>query len=152
MSTEILNQEVKDRLDKIELVEINIPKDFPIPVRDGIFLDRNNRLVEETERKTKGGIILPATALKSSYCAVIVAVGPSVPPYFRTGMMVMYNSAVQAEVEIDGNMYTPCSYYDILCVLPPRALMLDNDLDEGQKRREGALKRNAKVLNHKIIE
>ena len=152
MSTIIRNQSVVDALDKIAIVELNIADDFPIPIRDGLFLDRNNRMAEEVERKTKGGIILPATAMKSSYTAIIVAVGPECPIYLRPGMMVMYNSAVQAEVEIDGCMYTPCSYYDILCVLPPRALMLDNDLDEGQKRREKSLERNAKVLGAKIVK
>lgn len=145
-----INKDVLDRLANVKIVEgFEVPEDFPIPVRDGVFLDRNNRVEKDTV--TKGGIIIPDTTINSSYKAVLVAVGPLCPTYFRPGMMVMYNSAVQAEVMIDGRPYTPCSYYDILCVLPPRTILLDGT-DADADRKEKSLKRNAKALNHKIIE
>lgn len=144
------NQSAIEAFNKIKLVEFELPVDFPVPFRDGCFIDKSDRT--EDERTTKSGIYIPPTETNSAHKALLVAVGPDVPPYYKPGMMVLVNTNATMELLIGGKPYTPCSYFDLVGALPPKVIVIEDGLDQGQKRIECSLKRNAKALGHKIIE
>lgn len=92
-------QDLIDRINKLP-----IPKEFQnydcgvIPLRGGVILQK----VKSGERKTASGLLLVEKTESNEPVGRVVAVGPSVDPYLRIGLLVTYNYAANMETFING--------------------------------------------------
>ena len=88
----------------------------------------SNRVViqfEEAEEKTKGGLILTASAQEKPQTAIVVAVGPGkvtdngaiAPMTVKVGERVIASKYAGTSVKLEGTEYTILSEDDILAVV-----------------------------------
>lgn len=98
----------------------NVPKGFPIPLKDYIFVKiiEGNSGLQETE----GGILLTSSIAKNTslgVTGVIYATGPNCSEFSILGLKVMINEFADFEVMIQGVIYRRIQEQDILGILPP---------------------------------
>ncbi|MEA3313592.1 MAG: co-chaperone GroES [Caldisericota bacterium] len=81
--------------------------------------------IEESEEKTKSGIVLPDTAKEKPQKGKVVAVGSGrmldsgkkVPLEVKKGDMVIFSKYAGTEVKLEGEKYLILSENDILAIL-----------------------------------
>ncbi|MFO7810948.1 MAG: co-chaperone GroES [Candidatus Delongbacteria bacterium] len=86
------------------------------PIKDRVVIE----IVEETENKTKGGIIIPETSSKEKpQMGKVVAVGndEDVKKEIKNGDKVIYAKYSGTEVTLDENKYLIVKLEDILAVV-----------------------------------
>ena len=84
------------------------------PLSDRVVLQ-----YEETEEKTKSGIILPDSAKEKPQVAVVVAVGPGKDEEMQVkeGDKVIFSEYSGTEVKLDDEEYTIVSQNDIIAIV-----------------------------------
>ncbi|MEK6878331.1 MAG: co-chaperone GroES [Nanoarchaeota archaeon] len=108
-----------------------IAQKLPIPLQDRILVTKT-----KDEEVSKGGIIMPATAIQDNKTGVVVAVGPlvGVKTYadlkdsdltfptnstpVKPGDLVQFGEYAGVEVEYNDTKYLIMREADILCILP----------------------------------
>ena len=82
------------------------------PIEDRLLIKQ----VEEEEKKSAGGIIIPDTAKEKPQIGEVVAVGDSedVADVFKVGDKVIYAKYSGNEISLDGNDYLIVQKSDIL--------------------------------------
>lgn len=88
------------------------------------LFDRVVLLPEESEKETKGGIILPQMAQEKSQIATVVAVGDGqntegkdVGMKVKVGDKVLYGKYSGTEIEVDQKKYVVIRQLDILAII-----------------------------------
>jgi len=108
----------------------SIQQKLPIPLQDRVLVSKT-----KPEQISKGGIIIPETAIQDHKTGIVVALGPTVN--FKTvqeqenikgeienksilvpGNMIQFGEYAGVEVEYNGETYLIMKEADILCILP----------------------------------
>jgi chaperonin GroES len=110
-------------------------KKRPRKLPDGLRLTADRIVVSmpsDGERKTKAGLLIPATAgptLKRCVWADVILVGPDAR-HVKTGDRVLFLPQVGLEVDIDGDDYLLLRERDVQAVTPSQST--DGDHAPGQ--------------------
>ncbi len=91
------------------------------PLNDRVLIKR----VEEEEKKSKGGIIIPDTAKEKPQRGKVIAVGKGkllengerVPLDVKEGDMVLFGKYAGNEIKIEGEEYLIMREDEILCII-----------------------------------
>ncbi|MEA3495710.1 MAG: co-chaperone GroES [Bacteroidota bacterium] len=81
------------------------------PLNQNVLLDITE---DNTEQKTKSGIIIPDTAKEKPQFAKVVAIGNVEDAEISIGDTVFYKNYAGTEIEYDGNKYLSIPYTELL--------------------------------------
>jgi co-chaperonin GroES (HSP10) len=123
---ELTKREIYDAaIATIPLVDIDIPIEFPVPLKNAVFIRQITGQDGEKMKRTEGGIIMVdniTSKVVAPCIGIVMAVGIDCSPYLRPGHKVIYNRYAEEIIMIYGQEYLRLNEAtDIYGILPPES-------------------------------
>lgn len=135
----------------IPLEDINIPAEFPVPLKNAVFIRQITGQDGEKMRRTEGGILMVdniTSKVVAPCIGIVMAVGIDCSEYLRPGHKVIYNRYAEEIIMIYGNEYIRLNEAtDIYGILPPESWIVPKQKGDRWLFRE---KRKQEFADHEI--
>lgn len=131
----------------------DIPDEFPIPLKNSVFVKQITGAAGEKMRFTKGGIMIVQSTILNERTVIpnmgiVMAVGIECSEYLRPGQKIIYNVYAEEKVMILGEEYVRLNEAtDIYGILPPDGYVIPKQKDDRWLFRE---KRKKEFANYDV--